>query len=616
MFVVADGPNSIEIRHETEQAVVNIAASFDDEFADILAYRINERQKIQKKQDARYVTLPGHGIRNTDRLPERIQRTDHAVDEIFSAIGEEFSEPEAAILAHNTVASTLIWASRQNLYQGPIHWPWMPLRPLDISPFTPGIFRACAQIRSLREHFEQLGNAPVSGRILSKEHAAGTAALALAIFGGIDDADLLEELITGDCAVYPVPAIPDAIVVHSRRLKHTSGFRGIAALAYLTWRRTAQNLEELPEPRESLMQMLPTEAYSTRTNIVRALCSTVSMTNRIERSGMANYALDLEDGCTCLEEDQLAQLLGSECDVLPEATEADAVSDQKKVEDTDLKKAQAFDLRGEYDYLKHMYNKSEDVPLHYSGHLWRYDYANKTRERNKIVEEARLVGEDENLSWFGRYWANWIANELTRPKLTDPENLLAYSTVFGGLKEAANRMRKLLAERSEKHLRRPPNTDFLEELYQLILEDAPASTQQRICRTILRFHERVALDTGIDDVDVSNYWAYWRPRRLERAEVRTRIPMTSDLEGVEAALLRYAETDSTLDELGNIDRRLTREALFAYRLAMDSGARIGEITGFENDRHLAHRRGNRDVHQVKSPKAPQNESSSPGNRSI
>lgn len=567
-----------QIRHETEQAVVTISSSLDDQIADLIAYWVNDRQLTRRKQDAQLVTLPGLGIRHPDRLPNRVEAADQTIETLFSEIGNQFTDPEAAVLAHNTAARALTWAHHQGLYRGPIHSPWLPLRPVDLSPFTPGLFRATSQIRLLREHLEQIGRESAEKRASSREHTAGVAALWLAVDGGIDDAELLEELISGDCGIYAVPAVPDAIVVHCRKLKHSCGLRGMAAIAYLAWRKRSQNLKKTPQLEKCLDQVLPPEARTARTNLARALSSTVSMNNRIKRSGMTNFALDLENGCTSLEEDQLAKLLGADCQAPISSGEPIPVAEPTvKVEAVDHDMA-AYDLREEYDHLLHLHHDSKDVELPFSGHTWRYDYANSGPERNKIIEEARLAAENADWSWFGRYWAIWIAKELTRPKITNPDEQLAYSSVFGPYSESARRMRDLLTRRSGKNLETPPTTEFLEHLYELILEDSPTSTQQRVCRSLLSFHGYVAAETGIDDIDPSNYWEYWRPKRQERSMVRSRIPFTTELEAIEAALLRYAEPASEIDELGNIDRRMIREALLAFRLAVDSGARIGEIS--------------------------------------
>jgi site-specific recombinase XerD len=568
-----------QIRHETQQTVVTIASSLDSGLADLIAYWVNDREKTRRKQDAQFVTLPGVGIRYPDRPPEPLAQADQTVESLFAELGEQLPEREAATLSHNTVASALIWAHRQDLYRGPLHTPWLPLRPLDLSPFTPGLFRACSQIRLLREHLDQIGRQAPSERGGSKEFAAGITALALAIDGGIDDPELLEELIAGDCGIYAVPAVPDAIVVHCRNLSHACGLRGIAAIAYLNWHKLTRNLKAIPSLEQSLDRILPKESRTDRTNLARALCSTVSMHNRIHRSGMSNFALDLESGCTSLDEDQLARLVGAVCQMLSTDAAADSQPPLTDAAEVTIENDTSRTLTEEYNQLLHLHHPSKDVELPLTGLTWRYDYSNTGPERNKIVEEARLAANNPRWSWFGRYWARWIERELTRPKLTNPKELLAYSSVFGPYSEAARRMRDLLMRRSSQNLENPPTTEFLEHLYELILDDSPVSTQKRICKTLLSFHHYVAEETGIDDIDPSNYWEFWRPSRQERGMVRTRIPYTEELEAIEAALVRYAETDSPLDELGNIDRRRIREALIAFRLTRDSGARIAEIAG-------------------------------------
>lgn len=568
-----------QIRHDTQQAVVDIASSIDSGLADLIAYWVNDREKTRKNQDAQFVALPGVGIRYPDRPPEPFAHADQFVESLFSELAEQFTEREAAILAHNTVASALIWAHRRELYQGPLHTPWLALRPLDLSPFTPGLFRACCQVRLLREHLDQIGRKAPSKRRTSKELVAGIAALALAIDGGIDDPQLLEELIAGDCGIYAVPAVPDAVVVHCRKLSHACGLRGIAAIAYLHWHTIARNLETIPSLEESLDRILPQESRTGRTNLARALCSTVSMHNRVHLSGMSNHALNLEKGCTSLDEDQLATLVGAKCQTQSTEAVPELQPSPPEASHVTSKNDSSLTLTKEYTQLLHLHHPSKDVKLPLTGLTWRYDHANTGPERNKIVEEARLATNNPRWSWFGRYWARWIERELTRAKLTKSKELLAYSTVFGLYSEAARRMRDLLMRRTRQNLENPPTTEFLEHLYELILEDSPVSTQQRICKTLMSFHRYVAEETGIDDIDPSNYWEFWRPSRQERCMVRTRIPYTEELEAIEDALINYAKTDSPLHELGNIDRRRIREALIGFRLTRDSGARIAEIAG-------------------------------------
>jgi site-specific recombinase XerD len=568
-----------QIRHETQQTVVAIASSHDSRLADLIAYWVNDREKTRRKQDAQFVTLPGVGIRHLDRPPEPLAQADQSVESLFAELGEQFPDREAAMLAHNTVASALIWAHRQDLYRGPLHTPWLPLRPVDLSPFTPGLFRACSQVRLLRKRLDQIGRKKPSERGPAKTVSAGITALALAIDGGVDDPELLEELIAGDCVIYPVPAVPDAIVVHCRKFSHACGLRGIAAIAYLNWHKMARNLEEISSLEQSLERILPKESRTARTNLARALCSTVSMHNRIHRSGMSNFALDLESGCTSLDEDQLARLVGADCQIPRTDSAPNSQASQKNGPEVPSDNDTSRTLSEEYNQLLHLHHPSKDVLLPLTGLTWRYDHSNTGPERSKLVEEARLAANNPGWSWFGRYWARWIERELTRPKLTNPKELLAYSSVFGPYSEAARRMRDLLMRRSSQNLENPPTAEFLEHLYELILDDSPVSTQRRICKTLLSFHHYVAEETGIDDIDPSNYWEFWRPSRQERGMVRTRIPYTEELDAIEAALVRYAETDSPLDELGNIDRRGIREALIAFRLTRDSGARIAEIAG-------------------------------------
>lgn|GEM_PF-6502182 len=571
--------NSHRIRHETEQQVIELAASIHMGIADLMAYQINERQQKRSSRDTEMVALPGQGIRMLDQLPAPVAQVDQKINELFDALGEEFTDPEAAVLAHNTAARALIWAGKRQLYKGPFYWPWLPLRPLDVSPFVPGISRALCQVHLLRKHFGSLAPANARDKKRSRENSAGIAALALLLFGGIDEPALLNELIKGDVRILPVPAIPNAIAVHCRSLNYTCGLGGLAALAYLSWYRRRGESNSEPNLESALSKILPENSTTKRTKAVKALCSTVSITNRIERSGAANLALDFEDGCTCFDESQLAWLLGETSENRTEDLESDPVSSLGADNSVGNQTPGSFDIREEYRTLLQMRRVNRDVELALSGETWRYDYAEKTSERRKIIKEAQLRTQSKNWSWFGRLWAGWFETELSRPQHTNSSKLMAYSSVFGSYSEVATRMKNILLQRTPTQISNVPTTEVLEEIYELILENAPESTVQRMCQTVLSFHSNAVRELGIDDLDPSNYWAYWRPRRGERATVKSSIPSTDELEAINKLLARSADPDVEYGEFEDIDKRVIRCAYFSFNLARASGARIGEITG-------------------------------------
>src|SRR5690625_2521759 len=186
----------------------------------------------------------------------------------------------------------------------------------------------------------------------------------------------------------------------------------------------------------------------------------------------------------------------------------------------------------------------------------------------------------QNWSWYGRFWALWIHRELVRPKKTASGKTIAYSTVFGPFSEAASKMLRHIVNRNVP-LTRLPDVETLEELYELVLDDSPISTRQRTCATLLRFHSYVSEAVGIEALDSSRYWRYWRPDRRERGGVRTELPSTQLMDQIEQILDSHAGHDSDQRVLENFDRRATRQALILYQLARHSGARITELLGLQ-----------------------------------
>lgn len=562
------------VQHSANQQVIDTAFRINVKLARLIAYRINERQKVRHKQHARLVKLPdGSAMPAADSIP-KIDNGSAAVNELLLQLDTHYAdESEKAIAAHNTVARVLMWAQVQGYYSGSMHWPYLLLKPLDPSPFLPGLFRATSQIERIRDCFDELSDRARPG--LDSDLAK--AALSAVVFAGVDREEVLTGMFQNACRCWRIPSMPDALLVHIDSLSYTVGLRGPAATCFARWQQAHDPVDSSTDIVEALSHTFPAEPWAAGQNVLKRLTSTMEMVNRVERAGIGNMALDFEEGSTHLEPEQLEVLLSQDRSISSPQVEIGnlEVSGQKVPElsnPNDFEKQSTEQIKR----LRTLLSKAErDIELKETGKIFRYDRAENPSEREKLVAELEACSKLPSWNWYSILWAHWLQYELTRPKESG-EGILSTGSVrtrfFEGEKWLTRSLKRLSSGRHHA-----PAPDDLESVYMQALEDAPRSTDARICKTFFSLH-CIAIELfGIDDLDPSDYWEYWRPRRKERGQVRSRIASDYEIDDISNALLSHCDPDAKLPAFANADRRFILQATLAFHLAVVTGARISEI---------------------------------------
>lgn len=561
------------IRIEVEQEVVDTAFRICSDLAAVIAWRLKERRRARLKDRAPPIILPSNrSIPEEAEIPF-LGDLSAKIDSLLEALDETYRDhTDKAIAAHNTVARVLIWASKEKVYTGRQYWPYLPLRPLDPSPFIPGIFQAAEQLRLLRSEFDSLGVRNLS----EDEFALAKAALAIVIFSGVDDREVLEGLFLEHCVCRRVPAIPDALLVRVDSLKYVVAMRGPGALAYSRWRQLGK-LAENPECiNDALRQVFCENTWTNTPNLIERLTNTQEIVNRLERSPIANLSLRLKDGSTNLDPDQLDVVLGyvfEDTDLPPNKDRPDLsarVTEPKNTDDF------IITVASEMKELRNLLSDAKrDIELPRTSQIFRYDKQEKPSERAKLIGELERFLDASNSTWYGHLWGAWAANELVRPKKTG-QGKMALSSVrsdFHSSEKALTRALKRLVHNNK----RAATPEDLEALYHHVLENTSSTNAGNICRILLGLHESAVLYLEAEEADGSDYWVYYHPNRRERSKVRNRIATSYQISEISKALVRHSHPDADLSSFALQDRRLILQASLAFHLAMASGARYAEI---------------------------------------
>lgn len=560
------------VRLQVEQEVVDTAYLVNGELATLIAWRVQERRVARLKDRAQPVLLP-HGRQMPERGELPIFTDSDAIDALLERLDERYREATYhAIAAHNTVARVLLWAAAAGVYTGRRYWPYLPLRPLDPSPFIPGLFRATEQIRCLRDDFEALSDCG-----LDKPQATlAKAILAAVVYAGVDSAPVLKGLFLESCQCWRVPAIPDALLIRVDSLAYVVALRGPSAVCYAKWRRSSEPVQDSGQILEALRSTFPDKPWVQSDRLLERLTGTQEIANRIVRSPIANLALSLEEGATNLDPDQLEVLLGHAPADQDDPPEVDSSSLKVAEPITTTKDGLLAHLNAQIKTVRKLLSATQsDIQLQETGEIFRWDRANKPTEREKLLRELEACKKRADWLWYSRLWAAWAANEMTRPKLRGSGTLQLSS-----VRKAFTLAEKRLTREFKKFVEDTqtlPITEDLERLYHRVLENTPESSAADVCKALLSVHAEAVVLLGAEEADPSDYWEYYRPNRKSRAGVRNRIATNYQIESISNSLLAHSHPDADLSCFVSDNRRLILQAALAFHLAMATGARMREI---------------------------------------
>lgn len=213
------------------------------------------------------------------------------------------SDRVLAIAAHNALHRYLKRAVERLQWECPIPSPWLAPPTQEPSQFFPGMFRATTQLRILREHFGQIPPRPGQDKVFTDfEWACGISAMALCIFSFEDSAVRVRTILAGRESITGSNAIDDLLLLKTDDRARSGGVRGLAAAALARLRRDhpSEPLPSLEKLDEVLAAQMPQSLVGTPVDVLARLCATIEITNRIELSGLARLANDVQSGCVSM----------------------------------------------------------------------------------------------------------------------------------------------------------------------------------------------------------------------------------------------------------------------------------------------------------------------------
>lgn len=560
------------VREQAQDLVMERSREVSGDLGSLIRYRVEHLR-------ARHSAGPVHGVGRSDgsqstdaqRLPEPVRLRTADLLALQENLEQATSgDPGLRIAARNTLSRCLIWAARNHLYTGMVPGILVQHVPRDPSPFLVGHLQATHQIRLLRQAV-RAGMRDVRFQQRS-DYRLGTVALCLIVYGGVDHLETLRNLFLPNVDLLGIRAISDALIACVPESGESIGLRGIAAIAYARW----QSETHMPEPVDrarlevALQLVVPPSAIGTD-NLLTSLLVTMQMCNRIERSGICNYALDPETGAVPLTHDRLRQFLGH----LP--SQGTLETQAKERPKTAARPVVRKQVQKEYQAIKKVWpNKQRDIELPLTGQLVERSRRTRPSRKKRVYDELLQMERQPDWSRLMRYLAGWLAWELANQRPQAGE-FRPYGGVYSQFTEIGSRFAQL---------HDPCVDDFVpEDMEALYLETARGAANtnlQRIVRASLSYHRYVVLYHNVDAIDTSELAALLPRHESVSSSVDNQLMMPAELEAGEQALNRNANPDDTIPHDQTRDLRLLRQAHVLYLLIRSSGARIGELVGLQS----------------------------------
>ena len=478
-------------------------------------------------------------------------------------------DPSLRIAAHNALYRSLSAAKKKGSYKGLVPGPWVTAMSAEPTPFFPGIMRARAQVQFLRRGFASIPRTDPKAAIEPGIWDFAKCALAVAIFGFIDDAKAATEILRQRAEIVRTNTPSDLLLVPvESELRRVEGLQGMAAIAVASLARRYPK-DEPPSAEDldaALAEMLPPALVGKAPrDLLKRVCATTSVCNRIELSGMARLALDPRTGSKGA--DIRRQRAWLDDDVAPSAPQA--LSTPEPSEPSPLPRGTAATprVRKQYTELVAMLPDG-DADVHLARTNVVIPRGDRQGYRSAVIKEAEAFALDPEISSLVRCLAHWVVKMLVEGTLEEPDpansSVKTYLTMVGkGLVAVAGTLPfTSLGE------------DELTELYLEVLETTRRPRQPQTARELLHFHSVCQAKCGLPEIDGSDFAEYIGP--------------TSHL--VDANMILSAEFAATADEIHRLvsesptqaSRRLASQAEAAWQLQHASGARFGEIIGLRH----------------------------------
>jgi hypothetical protein len=403
-----------------------------------------------------------------------------------------------SIAAHNALRHYLQNAKALLAWDCPIPSPWLAPQSMEPTPFFPGIFRATAQVRALREHFRDIPVTPGTG-FTAFEWMCGKTILALAAFGFQDTPDRLLKVLGSRTNTTRSRTLQDLVLVDVGQGHGTIGIRGLAALAVT---RLAKQFPKDATPgtqrlSEVLAAQIPSTLADGAQDLLGRLCATVSVANLVELSGLARTAMGQEGGCVAMPASRQRQFLeeghGLDGSSLPgSGNKSDPdlrIADRRYVQSVARK--QYMQLR------KTLYIGEGPKVFEVTGET--ISQANIVAFRSPLKRELKAFLEQKDLSPLVACIAAFALELTTNGTRRSKEP--AWNTVHGYVISFGSELIELATDMDFMYL----DSDEYLDLYQDVLDHKDSSERQAVAaRELVDFHRYLEEHHGCESVDFSD----------------------------------------------------------------------------------------------------------------
>lgn len=443
-------------------------------------------------------------------------------------------------------------------------------RPLD-NAFFQGACRAYSQVHALREHVGARAAERAPKRTLLLQVAR--TAEALALFGGIDDADTLLAILSARAQAQPSAKLEDLLLVPVDG-RGPVALRGVAALALAS---LAQGWPDAPLPpqdriEKALAGLLPAWALGEKEaprDLLARLCSTVAVANRFELSPAARYAMDpLRGAVQATIPEQLAFIDADPVGPVRSVPDQEPLPAERGISDSaatqDAGTVRPYTQYRRLSGLIPQKGRSLHLPLT-RREIPATDIALDRTRRSVLAElDAWLAGSQRPTSAIVRMLAEWTRRDLE--KISDHGKFLANETVSTYLTRIGGALVRTLGTLPQEQW----DEQVLEEAYAFALF-ASNDARHKVAARILDFHRFCEARYDLPDVDLGEVYA------ALRAEGRN----------VDAAMILPVERNAALAEIQRQawdasnagGARLARMADALTAIFADAGARLSEPLG-------------------------------------
>lgn len=496
---------------------------------------------------------------------EDLERIQTHIDELAN------KDKVLSISAHNALHRYLKTATNRLNWSCPIPAPWLSPPTLEPSPFFPGIFRANAQIRFLREYFGCMPNRPSAGSGFSEfEWLCGIASIALCIFSFEQSARRVRNILEARATAVASLAITDLLLVETAGRERSIGVRGLAAVALARLKRD-HPLDPLPEPRrldEILFALLPIDIAGSPHRLLERICATTSVANTSELSGLARMSIDERGGSVAMPAARQRQFLEEGLGPIEERATIEQSLPNPRVRDPRMSVA-ASDPRAQYRKLSRILHIG-DGPAKFRLTGEALSQANIGAFRKPLCRELQAFLCQQGLSpivaAIGQFALHLTSNGT--PERKEP----AWSTVYAYVTAFSGELVALVGKLDFLHL---DSSEYL-DLYQNVLDGKLTDVSRGLAvRQIIAFHRLLQDVHEVEHVDFSDLEgvAFADDNNVDAELVQPQEFL------VGAGHLLGAPNPTTADPASDPAKlRLRRQSAVFALLLRASGARHNELT--------------------------------------